>query len=85
MAYMFHFSSQLIKQSCLPFRTELRINLNSNFKQDAKLQFEFKEVEFPVAQTVEHSAIKAKVMGSIPRESKIWLNVNVYTLNAMQG
>ncbi len=27
---------------------------------------------FPVAQMVEHGAINAKIMGSIPRESKSW-------------
>ncbi len=27
---------------------------------------------FPVAQMVEHGASNAKVMGSIPRESKSW-------------
>ncbi len=27
---------------------------------------------FPVAQTVEHGASNAKLMGSIPRESKSW-------------
>ncbi len=29
---------------------------------------------FPVAQMVEHGAINAKIMGSIPRESKSWSN-----------
>ncbi len=28
--------------------------------------------DFPVAQMVEHSASNAKIMGSIPRESKSW-------------
>jgi len=32
----------------------------------------------PVAQTFEHNASNAKVMGSIPRESKNLSNVNVY-------
>ncbi len=27
---------------------------------------------FPVAQLVEHGASNAKIMGSIPRESKTW-------------
>ncbi len=27
---------------------------------------------FPVAQLVEHGASNAKIMGSIPRESKSW-------------
>ncbi len=27
---------------------------------------------FPVAQMVEHGASNAKIMGSIPRESKSW-------------
>ncbi len=30
---------------------------------------------FPVAQMVEHGASNAKIMGSIPRESKSWSNV----------
>ncbi len=29
-------------------------------------------VSFPVAQLVEHGASNAKIMGSIPRESKSW-------------
>ncbi len=36
-------------------------------------------LSFPVAQLVEHGANNAKIMGSIPRESKSW-NCN---LNAM--
>ncbi len=32
---------------------------------------------FPVAQLVEHGAINAKIMGSIPRESKSWSNVKL--------
>ncbi len=28
--------------------------------------------QFPVAQMVEHGASNAKIMGSIPRESKSW-------------
>ncbi len=27
---------------------------------------------FPVAQIVEHGAINAKIMGSIPRDNKSW-------------
>ncbi len=30
------------------------------------------ELRFPVAQLVEHGASNAKIMGSIPRESKSW-------------
>ncbi len=30
---------------------------------------------FPVAQMIEHGASNAKMMGSIPRESKSWSNV----------
>ncbi len=30
------------------------------------------EYSFPVAQLVEHGASNAKIMGSIPRESKSW-------------
>ncbi len=29
-------------------------------------------LSFPVAQLVEHGASNAKIMGSIPRESKSW-------------
>ncbi len=32
----------------------------------------FREKCFPVAQMVEHGASNAKIMGSIPRESKSW-------------
>ncbi len=32
---------------------------------------------FPVAQMVEHGASNAKIMGSIPRESKNWSNVKL--------
>ncbi len=41
---------------------------------------------FPVAQLVEHGVSNAKIMGSIPRESKSWicftqiLGVNEYIL-----
>ncbi len=40
---------------------------------------------FPVAQMVEHGASNAKIMGSIPRESKSWSNVKKKNcnLNAM--
>ncbi len=31
-----------------------------------------KKYSFPVAQMVEHGASNAKIMGSIPRESKSW-------------
>ncbi len=34
---------------------------------------------FPVAQLVEHGASNAKIMGSIPRESKSWSNVETVT------
>ncbi len=34
-------------------------------------------VGFPVAQLVEHGASNAKIMGSIPRESKSWSNVKL--------
>ncbi len=30
------------------------------------------KTSFPVAQMVEHGASNAKIMGSIPRESKSW-------------
>ncbi len=32
---------------------------------------------FPVAQMVEHGTSNAKIMGSIPRESKSWSNVKL--------
>ncbi len=32
---------------------------------------------YPVAQMVEHGASNAKIMGSIPRESKSWSNVKL--------
>ncbi len=34
-------------------------------------------VSFPVAQVVEHGASNAKIMGSIPRESKSWSKVKL--------
>ncbi len=34
-------------------------------------------LDFPVAQIVEHGASNAKIMGSIPRESKSWSNVKL--------
>ncbi len=34
-------------------------------------------LHFPVAQIVEHGASNAKIMGSIPRESKSWSNVKL--------
>ncbi len=34
-------------------------------------------IGFPVAQLVEHGANNAKIMGSIPRESKSWSNVKL--------
>ncbi len=38
-----------------------------------KYAYIFKHVySFPVAQMVEHGASNAKIMGSIPRESKSW-------------
>ncbi len=33
---------------------------------------ENEKLSFPVAQMVEHGASNAKIMGSIPRESKSW-------------
>ncbi len=37
---------------------------------------------FPVAQMVEHGASNAKIMGSIPRESKSWSNVKKKNCNS---
>ncbi len=34
-------------------------------------------VDYPVAQLVEHGASNAKIMSSIPRESKSWSNVKL--------
>ncbi len=42
----------------------------------AKFQVKF-ILGFPVAQMVEHGASNAKIMGSIPRESKSWSNVKL--------
>ncbi len=41
---------------------------------DIELMFELTCMfySFPVAQLVEHGASNAKIMGSIPRESKSW-------------
>ncbi len=39
--------------------------------KDNKLSF-IKYSIFPVAQIVEHGASNAKIIGSIPRESKSW-------------
>ncbi len=36
------------------------------------LQIVSNSCSFPVAQLVEHGASNAKIMGSIPRESKSW-------------
>ncbi len=36
-------------------------------------------LSFPVAQMVEHGVSNAKIMGSIPRESKSWSNVKTVT------
>ncbi len=38
-----------------------------------------RDVGFLVAQMVEHGASNAKIMGSIPRESKSWSNVKTVT------
>ncbi len=38
-----------------------------------------KNYSFPVAQLVEHGVSNAKIMGSIPRESKSWSNVETVT------
>ncbi len=36
-------------------------------------------MSFPVAQLVEHGVSNAKIMGSIPGESKSWSNVETVT------
>ncbi len=36
------------------------------------MQKKYPIIGFPVAQMVEHGASNAKIMGSIPRESKSW-------------
>ncbi len=38
------------------------------------LMYTYTYMCFPVAQMVEHGASNAKIMGSIPRESKSWSN-----------
>ncbi len=42
-----------------------------------------RKLSFPVAQLVEHGASNAKIMGSFPRESKSWSNVNCYSVTWM--
>ncbi len=42
------------------------------FYKFAKLSQSHLSYSFPVAQMVEHGASNAKIMGSIPRESKSW-------------
>ncbi len=55
--------------------------LHSGHLQHAQLKTEMQNINnchilsflsFPVAQMVEHGASNAKIMGSIPRESKSW-------------
>ncbi len=41
--------------------------------------FKVRLVRLPVAQMVEHGASNAKIMGSIPRESKSWSKVKTVT------
>ncbi len=41
--------------------------------------YAIKMLSFPVAQLVEHGASNANIMGSIPRESKSWQNVETVT------
>ncbi len=41
---------------------------NTNVLNNSSYCFE----QFPVAQLVEHGVSNAKIMGSIPRESKSW-------------
>ncbi len=45
-------------------------NNNNNSKLDSS--YYNLTISFPVAQMVEHGASNAKIMGSIPRESKSW-------------
>ncbi len=56
------------------------------FKQNIQFSIILKNVffkvesgwnSFPAAQMVEHGASNAKIMGSIPRESKSWSNVKL--------
>ncbi len=48
-------------------------NVNVSCSSDlAKMYFMTYICSFPVAQMVEHGASNAKIMGSIPRESKSW-------------
>ncbi len=46
-------------------------------RQAAADAYEWIRCSFPVAQMVEHGASNAKIMGSIPRESKSWSNVKL--------
>ncbi len=41
--------------------------------------FQYLLLSFSVAQIVEHGASNAKIMGSIPKESKSWSNVKTGT------
>ncbi len=43
-----------------------------NFENYFFYSVTFKVKGFPVAQMVEHGASNAKIMGSMPRESKSW-------------
>ncbi len=47
--------------------------LHASRGKSAKMGYKVKSFfSFPVAQLVEHGASNAKIMGSIPRESKSW-------------
>ncbi len=50
----------------------VHVPLNANELLLAHNLRHYETYSFPVAQMVEHGASNAKIMGSIPRESKNW-------------
>ncbi len=54
----------------------MKVNKYHNFRVEMKPKKDQLSC-FPVAQMVEHGASNAKIMGSIPRESKSWSNVKL--------
>ncbi len=48
------------------------MELGRSFHQVGTVNEKVCESDFPVAQMVEHGASNAKIMGTIPRDSKSW-------------
>ncbi len=67
MPFKFKNSNSWIKKSVANRKHNCNSNLNV-WKQN-EIFFPY---SFPVAQMVEHGASNAKIMASIPRESKSW-------------